>query len=70
MKLQKKVMEAVATARVRFIAAEGSENSPSSSSNRSSGHRRHNGGAISLHNKLSALCFTLLQRDWGEGDVK
>lgn len=60
------VMEAVATARIRFLAAQ----SPAA---RSGSRRRSAEGDasyLSPHHKLSSLCFTLLQRDWGGGDLK
>ncbi|CAM9484206.1 unnamed protein product, partial [Sphacelaria rigidula] len=61
-------MEAVATARVRVLAAESEETGSDTTDRR----RRRDGGAplTSLHHRLSTLCFTLLQRDWGGGDMK
>ena len=54
------VMEAVATARIRFLDGE----------NRGSRERGGDDTSLSPHQKLSALCLTLLQRDWSGGDIK
>eukprot|EP00904_Undaria_pinnatifida_P010786 jgi/Undpi1/6838/HiC_scaffold_21.g09314.m1 len=62
------VMEAVATARVRFLAAR----SPPSRGGRQGGGFMGGGNSspLSPHQKLSTLCLNLLQRDWSNGDMK
>ncbi|CAM9123067.1 unnamed protein product [Ectocarpus sp. 12 AP-2014] len=60
------VMEAVATARVRCLAAQPDGRGAAARG----GQRRGETPELSPHHKLSSLCLTLLQRDWSEGDLK
>ncbi|CAM9399323.1 unnamed protein product [Ectocarpus sp. 13 AM-2016] len=60
------VMEAVATARVRCLAAQPAGRGAAARG----GQRRGEAPELSPHQKLSSLCLTLLQRDWSEGDLK
>lgn len=60
------VMEAVATARVRCLAAQPDGRGAAARG----GQRRGKMPELSPHQKLSSLCLTLLQRDWSEGDLK
>ncbi|CBJ26655.1 conserved unknown protein [Ectocarpus siliculosus] len=60
------VMEAVATARVRCLAAQPDGRGAAARG----GQRRGETPELSPHQKLSSLCLTLLQRDWSEGDLK
>lgn len=57
------VMEAVATARMRFVEAQGGRQGGGFMG-------RGDNSPLTPHQRLSSLCLTLLQRDWSNGDMK
>ncbi|CAM9211941.1 unnamed protein product [Discosporangium mesarthrocarpum] len=64
-----RVLESIASARLKFLAAEAAHLA-GGRHDQTTELTQGDSSEPTLHQKLSSLCLTLMQRDWGNGDPK